>query len=261
MLCRNVLVVILIVCPASFSASQGGTFQGPNATIQYSPSTAAGLNPASLVMELDRAIRVLKRGLRQQWQNRDQYLSAFAKTPSTDPTGLSVADAKKYVECAMSTHLRIHQIWDEGVPIENEAGRTIIEFRELRSAAVQATTAEQRPSVPYSQGAVFHPPSCPGFASQKVTVTAGVAAGLLKTRVDPVYPAEALVKHVSGTVVLRARISTKGRVEALRVMSGPALLQDPALHAVRQWTYSPYLLNNIPVEVETTIDVTFHPGS
>jgi TonB family protein len=200
-------------------------------------------------MELDRAIRVLKRGLQEEWETRDQYLSAFVKTPSTDATGLSVADAKKYVECAIGADLRIHQIWDEGVPIESEVRRTIIEFTKLRNDAAQATT-----------DTVFHPPFCPGLTSQRATVSAGVAAGLLKTRVDPVYPAEALKKHVSGTVVLHARISTKGRVEALRVITGPALLQEAALDAIRQWTYSPYLLNNMPVEVETTINVAFAPS-
>jgi periplasmic protein TonB len=82
-----------------------------------------------------------------------------------------------------------------------------------------------------------------------------VAAGMLKTKVDPVYPAEALKNHVSGTVVLHATISTEGRVEALRVISGPTSLQQAALDAVRQWTYRP-----IPVEVETTINIVFAPS-
>jgi protein TonB len=49
-------------------------------------------------------------------------------------------------------------------------------------------------------------------------------------------------------------------VEALRVISGPASLQQATLDAVRQWTYRPYLLNNTPVEVETTINVVFAPS-
>jgi len=94
----------------------------------------------------------------------------------------------------------------------------------------------------------------------KVAVAAGVAAGMLKTKIDPVYPAEAFENHVSGTVVLHATISTTGCVEALHVITGPHLLQQAALDAVRQWTYRPYLLNNIPVVVETTINVVFAPS-
>jgi protein TonB len=32
---------------------------------------------------------------------------------------------------------------------------------------------------------------------------------------------------------------------------------DEAVKAVRQWTYSPYLLNGEPTEVDTTITVNF----
>ena len=41
------------------------------------------------------------------------------------------------------------------------------------------------------------------------------------------------------------------------MVSGPALLQQAALDAVRQWRYRPYLLNGEPVEVETTVNVEF----
>lgn len=63
--------------------------------------------------------------------------------------------------------------------------------------------------------------------------------------------------RVSGTVVLQATISKAGKTENLSVVSGPALLQEAAIDAVKQWRYKPYLLNNEPVEVETTINVDF----
>jgi protein TonB len=49
-------------------------------------------------------------------------------------------------------------------------------------------------------------------------------------------------------------------VESLRVISGPASLQLAALDAVRQWSYRPYLLNDMPIEVETTVNVVFVPS-
>jgi len=248
MLRGKVLLVNLIVLRACLLASQSGTFQGPQTVPQHRPTAAVEPIRASLVLELDRAIFVLKQGLKENWETRDQYLSAFDKTPNTDRTGRPVTDAKKYVECVMSAHLRTHQIWDEGPPIGVEAHRTIVELTKRRDAAGQGETA------------ALQPPPCADPALHKVTISAGVAAGMLKTKIDPVYPAEAIKNHVSGMIVLHATISTNGVVEALHVISGPAPLQQATLDAVRQWTFQPYLLNNRPVEVETTINIFVPPG-
>ena len=56
---------------------------------------------------------------------------------------------------------------------------------------------------------------------------------------------------------MQATISRSGTIENLRVLSGPAMLQQAALDAVQQWHYRPYLLNGQPVEVETTVNVVF----
>jgi len=41
------------------------------------------------------------------------------------------------------------------------------------------------------------------------------------------------------------------------VLSGHPLLVQPAIDAVKQYVYTPTLLNGNPVEVETTVDVPF----
>jgi len=89
---------------------------------------------------------------------------------------------------------------------------------------------------------------------------AGVAVGMLLQKTQPVYPPIAKAARVSGTVVLQATISKTGSIENLRVMSGPAMLQQAAMDAVKTWRYKPYLLNNEPVEVETTVNVIFSLG-
>ena len=244
MLRRNMLLVNFIVLPAGLLAFQAGTSQSPETVPQHSPTATVDPIRASLVLELDRAVFVLKRGLKENWATRDQYLSAFEKTPNTDRTGRPVTDAKQYVECLISEHLRTHQMWDEGLPIGVEVQRTITGLIERRDGQFDG----------------FQLSYCAVSPPRKVVVSAGVALRMLKTNVVPVYPAEVFKNHVSGTVVLHATISTKGRVEALRVISGPASLQQAALDAVRQWTYRPYLLNNTPVEVETTINVVFAPS-
>jgi protein TonB len=83
---------------------------------------------------------------------------------------------------------------------------------------------------------------------------------MLIQKTTPVYPPIAKAARVSGTVVIQATISKQGTIENLKVISGPAMLQQSALDAVRTWRYRPYLLNNEPVEVETTINVIFTLG-
>jgi protein TonB len=101
------------------------------------------------------------------------------------------------------------------------------------------------------------PPPVKAGAPRVIPVTSGVSAGLLISKTNPTYPAIARATRTAGTVVLAATISTAGRIENLQVISGPLTLRQAALDAVRTWRYRPYLLNNQPVEVETTINVIF----
>jgi protein TonB len=95
---------------------------------------------------------------------------------------------------------------------------------------------------------------------QKVSISSGVMAGNLLDKVTPQYPAIAKAARIQGTVVLQATISKAGTIQNLRVISGPPMLQQAALDAVRSWRYKPYLLNQEPVEVETTVNVVFNLG-
>jgi protein TonB len=95
---------------------------------------------------------------------------------------------------------------------------------------------------------------------KKVNISAGVAAGMILQKTQPTYPPIAKAARVSGTVVLQATISKSGTIENLRVVSGPPMLQQSAMDAVKTWRYRPYLLNNEPVEVETTVNVIFSLG-
>jgi protein TonB len=91
-------------------------------------------------------------------------------------------------------------------------------------------------------------------------VSTGVLQGMLLAPIRPVYPAIAKAAHVEGTVVVEAVISRKGTIESLRVVSGPQMLQNAALDAIREARYQPYRLNGEPTEVETKITVNFRLG-
>ena len=75
--------------------------------------------------------------------------------------------------------------------------------------------------------------------------------------VAPVYPVIAQQVRVQGTVIVEAIIGTDGRVREARVVGSRPLLDEAALAAVRQWVFTPTLLNGVPVPVIMTVTVNF----
>ena len=76
-------------------------------------------------------------------------------------------------------------------------------------------------------------------------------------QVAPEYPDAARQAKVQGTVVLDTVVSPDGAVAQMKLVSGPALLSQAAMDAVRWWRYKPYLVNGRPAAVETTVAVDF----
>jgi len=79
----------------------------------------------------------------------------------------------------------------------------------------------------------------------------------LLQRADPVYPALAKQTHMQGSVVIDAVIDEHGNIIQMNVVSGPPLLIQSALDAVRRWKYEPTYLNEEPVPVQLNVTVTF----
>ena len=75
--------------------------------------------------------------------------------------------------------------------------------------------------------------------------------------VQPTYPAIARAARASGVVIIEAVIGTDGRIDGARVVRSASFFDQPALDAVRQWRYTPTLLNGQAVEVVLTVAVSF----
>jgi periplasmic protein TonB len=87
-----------------------------------------------------------------------------------------------------------------------------------------------------------------------------VKAPRLIVRHDPTYPILARQAHLQGTVSIDAVIDSTGNVVEMQVVSGPPLLIDAALSAVREWKYEPTYLNDQPVPVRLIVIVVFRLG-
>jgi protein TonB len=67
--------------------------------------------------------------------------------------------------------------------------------------------------------------------------------------------------RVQGTVVVEVEVDEEGNVASARATDGPALLRQAAVDAVRQWIYSPTLLNGEPIPVMAEVRVNFSLGN
>jgi protein TonB len=109
-------------------------------------------------------------------------------------------------------------------------------------------------------GPAIAPPK-PAAAPARIKQGGEVTAASIISQTRPVYPSLARQARIQGAVVLHAIIDKDGKVAQLEIVSGHPLLVQSALDAVKQWRYKATQLNGEPVEVDTTIQVTFTMGS
>jgi protein TonB len=79
----------------------------------------------------------------------------------------------------------------------------------------------------------------------------------LLRQVKPVYPSEAFVKKIEGTVVLEIVIDERGRVARTRIVQSVRLLDAAAVEAVRQWVFAPAEKGGRPVAAIAMAPVSF----
>ncbi|MDG2040577.1 MAG: energy transducer TonB, partial [Ilumatobacter sp.] len=101
------------------------------------------------------------------------------------------------------------------------------------------------------------PPPPPPPPAEPVRVGGNISPPEKTRNVDPIYPPVAQSARVSGVVILEAVIGADGRVTDVKVLREVALLTDAAVAAVRQWEYTPTMLNGSPVPVIMTVTVNF----
>ncbi len=104
-----------------------------------------------------------------------------------------------------------------------------------------------------SRGEVPVPPG----AAKSAQEGRNLQIGQLTNLVEPVYPPDALQHRIEGTVKLHAVIGVDGAIKSLEPRSGPELLIQAAMTAVRDWKYNPTTLNGKPIETQEDVSFVF----
>lgn len=95
---------------------------------------------------------------------------------------------------------------------------------------------------------------------EPIRVGGNVQESKLLVKVEPVYPDLAKRARVSGVVILQVTVNEAGEVYEAKVLRGHPMLDEAAVDAVKQWRYSPTLLNGEPVPAMATVTVIFSLG-
>jgi TonB family protein len=174
---------------------------------------------------------------------------------------IRVAGLPDQLSAELLASLPVHEGDEWNMDALQKASQAVKAFDE--HLTMQLTTMERTPSgttdmsllivAPGGQPAQAATAAVPG----RIKVGANVQSALILSKVPPVYPALAKSAGVSGVVQLAAILAKDGTVQELHVLSGPPLLVQAAMDAVKQWVYRPTLLNGNPVEVETNIEINF----
>jgi protein TonB len=102
------------------------------------------------------------------------------------------------------------------------------------------------------------PPPPPPAPKAPVRVGGQIRPPQLLKRLEPEYPALAVAAAVQGVVILEATVNEEGAVTDVKVLrSVHPLLDREADRVVRQWRYSPVVLNDIPVPFILTVTLSF----
>jgi TonB family protein len=93
--------------------------------------------------------------------------------------------------------------------------------------------------------------------SEPVELAPDAAEDSLQQRIEPEYPETARKQNVQGAVVLNLQIGADGSVEDVHAQSGPPLLTQAAIDAVKQWKFQPHMVDGHAVRTRTTTTLTF----
>jgi TonB family protein len=157
---------------------------------------------------------------------------------------------------------------DETTPADtgNQATQPAAPAEQTAAPPAEASTPQPAPkpsrnAAPASQHATpsIPPDTSNSWPASAVKVPPAIMEkNLLVSRV-PAYPDIAKASRVQGSVIVQALISKTGDVSRIRVVQGDTRLRNAAVDAIFRQRYRPYLVNGVPVDVVTTITMSFTP--
>jgi protein TonB len=204
-------------------------------------------------------------------------VSVIAPPPAASPVDSAVIPEEPAVEAAINPSIQhradadliapmampsdIARVVDDPVPVEfgvpgGMPGATVPEFLrdilpKLRPLESASTFEAPPPPPPPPERAVLQEP-----LEAPIRLSEYYPLRVVRV-VPPEYPLPAKLSRIQGTVFLDLTVSETGRVEEIHVVSGEPILVQAAVNCVRNWIYTPPILNGKPARVIIPVRVNF----
>jgi len=196
----------------------------------------------------------------QRLQPADKYKYVLSGIEATDR---ALALKSDYVEALTYKNLLLRMRANlEADPVLKQ--QLIAEADALRNRAIELNkerTAIRSDNAGVALAAPPPPPPAPPptypAPAAPVRVGGNIPPPTKIKDVRPIYPEDAQAARISGVVIVEATIDTEGHVGNAKILRTIPQLDEAALAAVRQWEFTPTLLNGSPVPVIMTVTVNF----
>jgi len=167
-------------------------------------------------------------------------------TPAQDPNGEVPTPQLDPRNSADSEILQPAQSESASSPVQEASPPLVLTLPDQAVSSSSSIAISSRRSVPM-----------PSSFNPRTESTKNLQVGRLLKRVDPSYPRDAIQQRIEGTVQLHAVIGEDGKILILEPVSGPPLLVEAAVIAVREWRYGPTLFDGHRIQIQDDLRLVF----
>jgi TonB family protein len=248
------------------SAKNSSPLITPAATLPAAPANSA---PSSKAFSVTPESSTTETKLKVSASDSDRASSSSSSTAKLQPAAISERVSKSSADVDASKTPDSSDETEEAESKRPSLGKVRLGKPKVGHIAHGAVSGDAAPTLeanseqvpagelPLSGALLEGSANQPAAPAAPVPVGGDVVTARLLSSVPPAYPALARTQHIAGDVRVDALIDANGRVSAMKVVSGPTLLQQSAMDALRQWKYRPATLDGKPVSMHLTVTIQF----
>jgi periplasmic protein TonB len=174
---------------------------------------------------------------------------APAKTATSQPIAPAKSPAAGVTSAMVASALNAHPTATQRADASQSLAEPSVDV---------APASENTAVLPGAIGSSDAPPPPEVKPEAAVKVGGDVKGPRLISSTLPLFPTVAKEAGITGDVVIRASIDKKGDVGHMEIVSGPPMLHQAALQALRRWKYQPATLDGEPIDTQILVTVKFH---